>query len=53
METELSDGGSIERALGGYIGSDGGNNDGLYDCIILGRIGRHVFFYLPVEQQRS
>ena len=32
METELSDGGFIERALGGYIGLGGRNDDGLYDC---------------------
>ena len=51
METELSDGGFIERALGGYIAPDGGNNDGLYDCMIPGRIGRLVLLYLPVEQQ--
>ena len=51
METELSDGGFIEWALGGYIGPDGGHNDGLYDCMILGRISRRILLYLPVEQQ--
>ena len=35
METELSDGGFIELALGGYVGLDGGDNDCLYDCMIL------------------
>ena len=42
METELSDGGVIERALGDYIGLDGRNNDGLYDRMFLGPIGRRV-----------
>lgn len=31
METELSYGGFIERALGGYLGSEGGNDNG---CMI-------------------
>ena len=53
METELSDGGFIKRALGGYIGSEGGNDDGLYDCMIMVRIGWRVLFHLPVEQQGS
>ena len=39
METELSDGGVIERALGGYIGSNEGNDDFFYNCMILKRIG--------------
>ena len=30
---------------------EGGNNDGLYDCMIRGRVGRLVHVYLPVEQQ--
>ncbi len=51
METELSHGGFIEWALGGCIGSIGRNNDGLYDCMILGRISRRFLSYLPVEQQ--
>ena len=39
METELSDGRVIERALGGYIGSNEGNDDVYYDCMIPKRIG--------------
>ena len=39
METELSDGGFVELALGGFIGLDERDNDGLYDCMILWMIG--------------
>ena len=35
METELSDGGFVELALGGCTGLDRRDTDGLCDCMIL------------------
>ena len=35
METELSDGGFVGLALGGFIWLDERDNDGLYGCMVL------------------